>query len=142
MMRTQTICIHFKDLSNAKKHQAASRKAERRSLPRRSFRAKAGPNRHEQAFLANIAESEFGAPGAVKPSEGTLHCHCDGQALQVFEARDCDGALAVWWPASPSGCQTRRSRATGEFSFVFRLSSSAGSRNDSSYQSWPAISPP
>ena len=30
----------------------------------------------------------------------------------------------------------------GEFSFVFRLSSSVGSRNGSSYQSCPAISPP
>jgi hypothetical protein len=34
-----------------------------------------------------LAESEFGAPGAVKPSEGTFYFHGGGQALQVFEAR-------------------------------------------------------
>ncbi len=32
------------------------------------------------------------APGAMKLLEGTLHCHCGGQALQVFTARDFDGA--------------------------------------------------
>jgi hypothetical protein len=30
---------------------------------------------------------------ADKPSEGTLHFHCGGQALQVFAARDFDCTL-------------------------------------------------
>jgi len=47
------------------------------------------PNRLEQVIPSKLAESEFGAPGA---SEATFHFHRGGEALQVFAARDFDGA--------------------------------------------------
>ncbi len=75
---------------------------EQASMERRS------PHRLEQVIPFELAEPVFGAPGASKQ---TFHFHGGGEAVQIFAARDFNGAQRLGWRASPSGCQTTQNRA-------------------------------